>query len=385
MTNKNQITFSDIKQEETSFDVKVFNTQKSDYYTPKVFSGQPPGVFNTITLAYPKIETYFKKLKAQDWDEQETLENSDSKQLFEILPEKQTQPMIRTLGFQWETDTIIGRTLAIFGAMGATSDQLFEIYMRIVDNENLHARTYSEIIKMSFDDVEKVLTDILNARETIQRLSKAGEVFSRVRRMLCEVELGIRQRDEYYYRDIYLMLVTIYCVERIQFLSSFAITFLYGENGLFMEICNSVKRICQDEYEIHVRLGRFLIQNYADDAITHEGVRLAQPFIKEILDEIFQAEMVSLDYQMETVKDEGLFGKSVSDIQSWVKFCSTSVYNLFEIETPYEKTDSHRLDYMKNWVNIDDFQQSPQEEASIAYIMAPLIRDDKNKVYEIKF
>ncbi len=191
MTNLTRTTnFTEIKQSEISFSPNVLNIEKTDYYKPKLFSGEAPGVFNTLVTAHPRIERYFKKMKAQDWDESETLENNDAKILFQSMDPALVEPMIRTLGFQWETDTIIGRTLAIFAAFAATYDQLFEIYIRITDNENLHARTYSEIIKMSFDDVEGVLSKILSARETLQRLKKAGEVFSKMRRTLCEVELG---------------------------------------------------------------------------------------------------------------------------------------------------------------------------------------------------
>lgn len=386
MSNRTQhINFSEIKQEETTFSKAVLNIEKNDYYAPKLFSGQAPGVFNTLVTAHPQIEKLFKKQKAQDWDEQETLENNDAKILFQTMEPDDVEPMIRTLGFQWETDTTIGRTLAIFAAFSTTYDQLFEIYMRIVDNENLHARTYSEIIKMSFDDVEAVLSKILNARETLQRLSKAGEVFSKMRRTLCEVELGLKEKDEKYYMEIYLFLVTVYCVERIQFLSSFAITFCYGDKGLFIEIANSVRKICADEYEIHVRLGRYLLRKFAEDAITVEAKMLAQEYIKPIIDEIYQAELDSLEYQLETVKHKGLLGYTIEDFKTWVDYCSAEVYRELNIEPPFPVPETHKLDYMDDWVVNDNFQQSPQEEDSINYLFGPLLRDDREKIYPINF
>lgn len=379
------INFSEINQSETTFDKKLFNIEKTDYYSPKLFSGQAPGVFNTLQVAHPRIETLFKKHKAGDWDEQETLANNDSKIQFKTNSPDFNEPMIRTLGFQWETDTTIGRTLALFATLATTYDQLFEIYILIVNNENLHARTYSEIIKMSFDNVEEVLSKILNARETLQRLSKAGAVFSKMRRTLCEVELGIRVKDEFYYEEIYLFLVTLYCVERIQFLSSFAITFRYGESGHYMEIANSVKKICQDEYEVHVRLGKYLLSKFAEDAITVEAKMMAKAKIKPIIDEIYQAEMASLHYQLETVREEGLLGSTIADFESWVQVCSAVVYAEFDLTPDFAVPERHSLDYMKSWVSIDNFQQSPQEEDAINYIIGPMLRDDIGKTYAIKF
>jgi ribonucleoside-diphosphate reductase beta chain len=376
--------FSEIKQEDTAFSKSIFNIEKKDYYTTKLFSGEPGGLFNTLHIAHPRIEKLFKKQKAQDWDEQETLENNESKLLFKTLADDMTIPMKRTLGFQWETDTSIGRILAKFACMATTSDQLFEIYIRIVDNENLHARTYSEIVKMSFDDPDEAMRDILSMKETIQRLSVAGKIFSKMSKTLSEVDLGLRERDVEYYKEIYLFLVALYCVERIQFLSSFAITFCYGDSGLFMDIANSVKKICQDEYEIHVRLGRYLLDVFAEDAITVEAKMLAQPFVKEIIDEIYEAEMRSLQFQLETCPS-GLLGYSVEDFASWVKICSADVYAKFGIKPDFEVPQDHALSYMKDWVVLDNFQQSPQEEDSVNYILGPLIRDDKDKIYDITF
>lgn len=381
MSNMNHVNFSEIRQEEIAFSSNVLNIEKTDYYAPKLFSGQPPGVFNTLVTAHPRIERLFKQQKAQDWEETETLENNESKILFQTMDSHEVEPMIRTLGFQWETDTAIGRTIALFASFAATYDQLYEIYIRIVDNENLHARTYSEIIRMSFDDPEAVLAKILNARETLQRLSKAGDIFSKMRRTLCEVELGIRIKDVEYYKEIYLFLVTVYCVERIQFLSSFAITFCYGNKGLFMEIANAVRLICRDEYHIHVKLGKYVLENFAEDAITVEAKMLAQSEIKPLIDEIYQAELKSLEYQLETVKDKGLLGYSMDDFKTWIYYCTAQVYDLFSIDAPFEVPTNHRLEYMNDWINNDNFQQSPQEEDSVNYIFGPLLRDDIGKVY----
>lgn len=379
------INFSKITQSEISFGQQVFNIEKTDYYKPKLFSGEAPGVFNTLHQAHPEIERLFKLQKTSDWDEQETLEGNDNKLQFKVMAPYKVEPMKRTLGFQWETDTTIGRTLAIFGAFAATNDQLFEIYMRIADNENLHARTYSEIIKSSFDDIEAVLTDILNARETLQRLAKAGAVFTKMRRTLCEVELGLREKDEQYYQEIYLFIVTVYCVERIQFLSSFAITFCYGQAGHFIEIANSVRLICRDEYEIHVKLGKYIVQKFAEDAITVEAKALAFPQVKEIIDEIREAEHASLNYQLETVAHEGLFGFSVDDFRTWVDFCCADVYKTFGITPDFEVPKNHRLPYMNDWTNNDNFQQSPQEENSVNYRLLPMSRDDRDVVFACNF
>ena len=101
------INFSKITQSEISFGQQVFNIEKTDYYKPKLFSGEAPGVFNTLHQAHPEIERLFKLQKTSDWDEQETLEGNDNKLQFKVMAPYKVEPMKRTLGFQWETDTTI--------------------------------------------------------------------------------------------------------------------------------------------------------------------------------------------------------------------------------------------------------------------------------------
>ena len=98
-----------------------------------------------------------------------------------------------------------------------------------------------------------------------------------------------------------------------------------------------------------------------------------------------QAEMASLHYQLETVKQTGLFGYYIEDFETWVRYCAADVYKTVNIEPPFVVPETHRLTYMDTWLNNDNFQQAPQEEDSINYIFGPLIRDDKNKIYPINF
>jgi len=61
------------------------------------------------------------------------------------------------------------------------------------------------------------------------------------------------------------------------------------------------------------------------------------------------------------------------------------VYKTFGITPDYEVPKNHRLPYMNDWTNNDNFQQSPQEEASVNYRLLPMLRDDREKIYPINF
>ena len=99
--------------------------------------------------------------------------------------------------------------------------------------------------------------------------------------------------------------------------------------------------------------------------------------MKTILDEIVDQKRIEI---LEKQKIN-----SIEDFKTWVDYCTADVYKELGIETPFSAPQTHRLAFMNDWVTNDNFQQSPQEEDSINYIMAPLLRDDHSKIYSTDF
>jgi ribonucleoside-diphosphate reductase beta chain len=64
-------------------------------------------------------------------------------------------------------------------------------------------------------------------------------------------EEAIKNLLKYYFAMLLL--------ERIQFMASFAITFTIAKTGLFQAIGQAVKKIAQDELEVHVEFRKQVI------------------------------------------------------------------------------------------------------------------------------
>ena len=100
--------FGEIEIPDVNVDANIFNTKKTDYGNVQLFFGQEPGLLDSIHKFYPKLWRLFKKLRKQDWDEEE-FDFSLCNVEFKTCPPHVYERMINTLIWQWERALESGR------------------------------------------------------------------------------------------------------------------------------------------------------------------------------------------------------------------------------------------------------------------------------------
>jgi ribonucleotide reductase beta subunit family protein with ferritin-like domain len=125
----------------------------------------------------------------------------------------------------------------------------------------LHALAYKVIVQNSFDNPEVFLKELMSIKESFQRLDNVKEVFDEVYKLSHEYALGIQKDEQVIRKALFKFWVTLYCLERIQFMSSFAITFGLAEQSYFVPIAKLVQKICTDEFQIHVQGDKTVLTN----------------------------------------------------------------------------------------------------------------------------
>src|SRR5690554_3028302 len=209
----------------TMIDASVFNTKKNDYQKPVLLMGdQEPGLFDTVHKSYPDIWKLYKKMKSLDWDENEFNYRSCNQE-FKTCSRSTYDMMIKTLAWQWEADSVASRAIAPVLAPFITSSELWAAWQRISDNEVVHAATYSEIVRNSFDDPREILDEILQVEQAMDRLTKVAEVFGEGYVLSHKYAIGQVEKSQETYNGLFKMIAALFVLERIQFMASFAITF----------------------------------------------------------------------------------------------------------------------------------------------------------------
>ena len=361
----------------------IFNTEKTDYVKAgrvSLFLGQEPGLFDTVNKAYPEIWEIYKNMRSLDWDETEFgFETCNAE--FRTQPKAVGDVMIRTLAWQWEADSVAARTILPIMAPFISAPELHAAWARITENEVLHAATYSEIVRLSFDDPSVVLQEVLRVREAMERMSAVAHAMNNAYTVSHQLALGIldvnkKEDFEKAYDAAFMFTVALLVLERIQFMASFAVTFAIGETGVFMPIAKAVQKICQDEFEVHQNLDKAVLRNELALPVGKAAYQRCLPWMNSLLKQVTDVE---LWWSLDLLKDEPLVGLTGKKLCDWVLYSVDDVCTFLGIKPEYTAPKKLPLGYMGRWMDISKTQASPQEQQNGQYKVNIHKRDDEGK------
>lgn len=365
---------------------KIFNTEKTaeQYKEPSpLFLGEDPGLFDTVNKHYPKIWSLYKQMKSLDWSEDEFDYNQCNLD-FKSCPKSIYDLMIKTIAWQWEADTIASRNIAPLLSPFITDSSLWAAWQRISDNEVIHAATYSEIVRLSFDNPETVIREILSIRESFIRLDGIKKVFDDAFVMSHRYALGLATKEEAY-DVIFLTVCALFMLERIQFMSSFAITFTICGSGLFQSIGKAVQKIAQDELEIHVELDKEVLRVELATERGKAAYARLKPKIQELFIEITNSELTWTEYLFSEGRE--LVGANKNNVQSWVLFCASPVNKFLDLglDSEFKFPKHNPMSHLEDWIDISKTQSAPQEQDNNQYKVGTIVRDDSNVNFDVDF
>lgn len=354
----------------------IFNSQKTDYAVPTLFMGQQIGLLDTINKPYPQIEDLYNKLRAMDWNERE-FDYSTCNAEFKTCPKTVSTMMIYSLAYQWAQDTAAARSLMPIVASFLSSSDLFAAWGRVADQEVIHARTYSEIVKGSFDNPTEVMDEILKISEAVGRMGPVCEVFEKAFQTSHKFALGMVENNQETYNDLFMFVVALFIMERLQFMASFSVTFAIVNTGIFNPIGGAVQKICQDELEIHSELDMMVLDI---ELRTDRGLMAfnqCRNKIEELIDVCVNTELNWVD----VIHQEGreLPGVTSTQFKQWVLYCASPIYDFFKIKSRKELPVKNPLPFMEDWINMGQIQRSPQEDKSGGYLLGGFSVDSEEE------
>lgn len=363
---------------------QVFNENKSlaDYITESpLFFGKPPGLFNTVYKPYPKIWNLYKKMKSLDWSENE-FDYTQCLTDFKSCPKSVSDMMIRTLAWQWSADSVASRAIAPVLAPFISDSSLWAAWQRISDNEVVHAATYSEIVRMSFDNPEEVLSDILSVQESFRRMDTVNAQLDKLYEISHKYALGLITVDEAY-DDVFLGIVAILILERVQFSSSFGITFTICSSNWFQPAGKAIQKICQDELEVHVELDKEVLRIELSTKRGRDAYNRNKHKIKQMLDEVTLAELRWTDYLFSEGRE--LLGTTPQKVKEWALFNAKDVYTFLDIESDFKFPKHNPMPNLEKWIDINMTQAAPQEQDNNQYKTNVIVRDDELVDFDVEF
>lgn len=228
--------------------------------------------------------------------------------------------------------------------------------------------TYSEIIRNAIDNPDEVFKEVMHNDEVTDRSTKVVEVFNKLADAGAYYTLGKYKRDDYELKKIILLgVVALYCLEKIQFQSSFACTFVLADSGIFQGIGALVKKIAQDE-AVHAQMDKEILRAMLQNE-KHMGWKdiLDENIdeVKEIIDEVVQQEFDWNKYLFS--ENRSVVGLNETLLSEWVLWNAQEVYDFLEIENDHQRIKTNPLPWMDDWLDINRTQQANQESDNINY------------------
>lgn len=358
-----------------------------DYKTPNasLFLGPQRGLTDTINNPHPHLTYLLETLSSMDWGPNEFRFHRCKHEL-DIAPKKEYNKMITTLAWQWESDSAATNSLLEIVSPFVSSSGLWSLYGRIADNENIHARTYSEIVKQVFDNAIQAFDAVLTDKNALARLECVASAFSKCLAAANALRVGALQRNsDEAYDAILFFIFTLFGLERMQFIPSFAVTFSYGDKGKYMPIANAVKKIAADEFLIHVQAGKYIIKNELMTPRGQASFKRIKDKVTELYCEIRNAELVWIDYLLDGDKEINTMTRA--DMQGLVNHACTDVYAHlkpygFASFAPIVKKSG--VSFMNNWLDLNSVESAPQETRDGNYLTGGYVYDDDEVILPTK-
>jgi len=127
-----------------------------------------------------------------------------------------------------------------------------------------------------------------------------------------------------------------------------------------MQIVEAVKKICHDEYEIHVEMDKVVLRN---EHLTERG-KIARytniTFVRKMIRGAIDLECAWVDYMR--MDEDPLSGLNGKNLKAWVMHSASDVYNFLEIKPDSDLIipKKNPLGYMTNYMDLSKSQGSPQ-------------------------
>lgn len=247
----------------------------------------------------------------------------------------------------------------------------------------IHSAAYSEIIRNSFDDPSVIFDELLAVEEAHSRLSRVVEVFAEGYDLSHRYALGLADASQENYNTLIKMIVALYCMERIQFMASFAVTFAICDTGMFQPIGKCIQKIAQDELEVHAELDRVVLELEFRTERGRTALDQISDDLRLLVEEVIDSELEWVDYLFSEGRE--LVGMTPDRLKSWTLYCAKDVYATLGVESKYDLPEVNPLRFMEKWLNISKTQASPQEQDIAAYKVGILRRTDSDTVFDADF
>jgi ribonucleotide reductase beta subunit family protein with ferritin-like domain len=168
---------------------------------------------------------------------------------YTLMEPKLRELFLKNLKFQQMADSAAARSVAECLIPCTTNPQLESWwYQHAFFENNIHSKTYAEIIKALPVDAKAIFDTIMLDDHILARARTIMPHFEKLVQMNAKMILGAYYSIEKHRKAILMALFALNVLEAILFKSSFLTTFAFKENGLMNATGDAIKKINLDKF-----------------------------------------------------------------------------------------------------------------------------------------
>jgi ribonucleoside-diphosphate reductase beta chain len=135
-----------------------------------------------------------------------------------------------------------------------------------------------------------------------------------------------------------------------------------------------VQRICQDEYEIHVQLDKYVLNWELSLPCGKAFLVRNWNKIKALFDDVIASEFRWIDYM--DFKSQPMVGLTDQMLRDWVIYCAADAMSVLGMKPELPVPRQTPIPFMDRWIDVSKIQNSPQEEKGRTQYKTNMLRDN---------
>lgn len=359
----------------------VFNINKKPATERRMFLDGSVDIQRYDELKYKKIDKMTEKQLGFFWQPNE-VDLSREAHDFKNLTESEQHIFTSNLKRQILLDSVQGRSPSLTLLPVVSIPELENWLTKWTENEALHSRSYTHIIRNIYPDPAVVFDQLLDIKEIIDCSDSITKHYDDLHDSVVAWQfLGAGTHtvngskvvvDEYdLKRKIWLVLNSVNVLEGIRFYVSFACSWAFAELKQMEGNAKVIKLICRDE-NLHLGFTQTMLKLLISDDPDFVKIK------EECKDEVRQMFIDAVEQEIEWAKylfqGGSMIGLNEELLTDYVHWIANKRMHTLGIDSPYTG-GSNPLPWTQKWIAGSDVQVAPQEVQLSSYIVGGTKQD----------
>lgn len=348
----------------------VFNQNPNNAMLENLFFGQSVNVARFDQLRYPTFDKLTDKQNGFFWQPQE-VDVSKDRIDFAGLSEHEKHIFLSNLKYQTLLDSVQGRGPSAVLLPLVSVPELESWVIAWTYFEQIHAKSYTHIIRNIINDPSIVFDDIVVNQEILKRASDLSKYYDDLYESTIEYnangensKVTLRELK----KKLFLCLVAINVLEGIRFYVSFACSFNFAERKLMEGNAKIIKLIARDE-ALHLTGTQHLINILKSGNDDVEMATIALECWEETIEIFRSAAQQEKEWAKYLFKDGSMVGLNEAILSKYVEYITNQRLQAIGFSAIFPDATSNPIPWITTWLSSDSVQVAPQETEISSYLV----------------